>query len=146
MPYFLNNPYLFLHIAAIHLSYIIFFVASFAALLYLIQDIRLKAKKTAIIFSRLPDLSSLDKLNYRAITLGFPILTFSIVAGVFWAHDIRTIYWSWSAREAYSLVLWLIYALILHMRLSEKLRGRKVALLSLAAFGIIILSLFNRCG
>lgn len=142
---FLKNPYLSLHIISIHLSYIIFFVASVAALIYLVEDIQLKHKKTKVLFSRLPDLSFLDKLNYRLIGLGFPILTLSIISGAFWARDIQGAYWSWNPREVYSLVLWLLYAATLHVRLSEKLRGRKVAILSLTAFAIIVLSLFSSC-
>ncbi|MEK6715033.1 MAG: cytochrome c biogenesis protein [Candidatus Omnitrophota bacterium] len=142
---FLENPYLFLHIITIHLSYIIFFLASAAALIYLVEDTQLKHKKTKVLFSRLPDLSFLDKLNYRLIGLGFPILTLSIISGVFWVRDIQGAYWSWNPREVYSLVLWLLYAATLHVRLSEKLRGRKVAILSLAAFAIIVLSLFSNC-
>lgn len=144
-PLYFNNAYFIFHIAAIYLSYIIFFVASVAALIYLVEDIQLKHKKTKVLFSRLPDLSFLDKLNYRSIGLGFPILTFSIISGVFWVRDIQGAYWSWNPREVYSLVLWFLYAVTLHVRLSEKLRGRKVAILSLAAFAIIVLSLFSSC-
>jgi len=135
-----------LHILGIYLSYIIFFVASVAAATYLIQDYLLKNKRTGIIFNRLPDLSFLDKLNYRSIGLGFPLLTISIISGFIWAKSVYGVYWANSgSRQFYSLVLWLIYAAILHVRLSEKLRGKKVALLSLFAFCVIILSLFGVC-
>lgn len=135
-----------LHIATIYFSYIIFVVASAAAVLYLIQDHALKHKRAGVIFSRLPDLSFLDKLNYRSIGLGFPVLTLSILSGFVWAESVHGAYgWSAGARQLYSLVLWLVYALILHVRLSSKLRGRKVSILSLLAFFIIILSLYGTC-
>ncbi|MDP3790921.1 MAG: cytochrome c biogenesis protein CcsA [Candidatus Omnitrophota bacterium] len=138
--------YLNLHIAAAYISYIIFFVASVAAVLYIIQDNAIKNKRTAVIFSRLPSLSFLDKLNYRSISLAFPILTLSIFCGFLWSENIHGIcWWGYNSRQFYSLVLWLIYALILHVRLSAKVRGRKVALLSILAFFIIILSLFGTC-
>lgn len=135
-----------LHIAMIWLSYFVFFVASIAALLYLVQDHALKHKRTGIIFSRLPDLSFLDKLNYRSIGLGFPLLTIAILSGFVWVQSVRGAYW-WNvnSRQLYSLVLWLVYALILHVRLSAKMRGRKVSVISLLAFFIIILSLCGTC-
>lgn len=138
--------YLKLHVLTIYLSYVAFFVATAAAALYLIQNNALKNKQSGIIFSRLPGLSFLDKLNYRSIGLGFPMLTFSVISGFIWAKNIYGVYWwSYNSRQFLSLILWLIYAVILHVRLSAKLRGKKVALLSIFAFFVIILSLFGVC-
>ncbi|MDO8663101.1 MAG: cytochrome c biogenesis protein CcsA [Candidatus Omnitrophota bacterium] len=137
--------YLNLHIITITLSYFVFFIASLCAVLYLIQDNLLKHKQIGVIFNRLPDLFSLDKFHYRAIGLGFPILTLSILSGFIWVKHIRGAYWNINPRMVYSLSLWLVYALILHVRLSAKLRGRKVAQLSLFAFCIIIAALFSSC-
>lgn len=143
---FSSSIYLKLHILTIFLSYIAFFVATAAAVLYLVQNNALKNKQAGLIFSRLPDLSFLDKLNYRSIGLGFPILTFSIISGFIWIKNIHGVYWwSYNSRQLFSLALWLIYAVILHVRLSDKLRGKKVALLSVFAFFVIILSLFGAC-
>ena len=140
-----HSPYFTVHIITIYLSYIAFFAASVAAALYLIQDNFLKNKQTGIIFNRLPGLFFLDRLNYGAIGSGFPILTLSIISGFIWAKHIRGACWSYDHREIYSIALWLIYVLILHVRLSAKMRGRKVAQLSLLAFCIIIFSLFSSC-
>lgn len=135
-----------MHIASICISYIIFAVASIAALLYLIQDNAIKTKKTNSILVRLPDLSFLDKLTYRSIGLGFPILTVSILSGFIWARNAYGAFWQgYNSRIIYSIVLWLIYAMILHVRLSARMRGRKVALLSIFAFFVIIISLFGAC-
>lgn len=141
-----QNSYLMLHIISIYLSYLVFLVASAAAVSYLIQDNLLKNKRTGIIFNRLPNLEFLDKLNYSSIGLGFPILTLSIISGFIWSKNIHGAYWGNNdSRQVYTLILWMIYAVILHIRLSAKLRGRKVALMSLFAFCVIILSLFGKC-
>lgn len=141
-----GHNFLKLHSVTIFLSYVIFFVASAAAALYLIQNRALKNKQAGIIFSRLPGLSFLDKLNYRSIGLGFPVLSVSIISGFIWAKSIYGVYWwGYNSRQFFSLVLWLTYAVVLHVRLSAKLRGRKVALLSLFAFFVIVISLFGTC-
>ena len=134
-----------LHIITISLSYIAFFAASAAAVLYIIQDRFLKTKRAGMALNRLPDLLFLDRINYRAIGLGFPMLTLSIISGFIWAEHTRGAYWSYNPRQIYSFALWLVYALILHVRLSAKLRGRKVAQLSLLAFCMIIFTLFSSC-
>lgn len=134
------------HIVTIYLSYTAFLAAAAAAVLYLVQNSALKNKQTVIIFSWLPDLSFLDKLNYRSIGLGFPILTFSIFCSFLWSKNVHGVYWwGYNSRQICSIVLWLICAIILHMRLSAKVRGRKVAFLSIFAFFVVILSLFGTC-
>jgi len=140
------NLYSTLHIVSIFLSYLVFLIATTTAAAYLIQDALIKSKRTGVVFSRLPDLSFLDKLNYRSISLGFTLLSLAIISGFIWARNIHGTYWGvYNLRQIYSLVLWLIYAVILHARLSAKLRGRKVALLSLFAFGVLVLSLLATC-
>lgn len=136
-----------LHVVSISLSYIAFFFACLAALLYLIQDNNLKNKRVNVIASRLPDLSFLDKFNYKSIGLGFPILTLALASGFLRLGYAGAIFPSGgnNPRVVYSLVLWLLYAVILHARLSSRLRGRKVAYLSIAAFMVIIFTVFSRC-
>jgi len=135
-----------IHIITIYVSYAAFFAASLAAALYLVQDNAIKSKRRGVIFSRLPSLSFLDRFNYRSIGLGFPILTISILSGFVWTKSIYGIYWQgYNSRQLYSLVLWLSYALILHVRLKARLRGRKVAILSIAAFFMMALTLFGTC-
>lgn len=137
--------YPLLHITSIYLSYFAFLVASAAAALYLAQDYFLKNKEAGIIFDQLPNLSFLDQLNYTAVGSGFPIFTISIITGFVWAKHTRGAALNLNQREIYAIVLWLIYALILHVRLSVKMRGRRVAQWSLVAFCVIILSLFGSC-
>lgn len=140
-----KNPYFVLHLSAIFLSYVVFLIASLAALLYLIQDNNLKKKEWGVMAIRLPDLSVLDRINYRFIGLGFPLLTLAIISGYLWAKEARGVYWGWNPREVASLALWFLYAIILHVRLSSKMRGKKVALLSILAFLVIIITLLDSC-
>jgi len=147
IPDFLKNIgslYPIFHIASIYLSYSAFFVATAAAILYLAQDSLLKSRQAAELIDRLPNLFLLDRLNYTAIGYGFPMLTVAIISGFIWSADMQGLH-SYNLREIYAIALWLIYALILHVRLSYRLRGRRVAQLSLVAFCIIILTFFSQC-
>ncbi|PIQ89506.1 MAG: hypothetical protein COV72_02455 [Candidatus Omnitrophica bacterium CG11_big_fil_rev_8_21_14_0_20_42_13] len=141
----IDNFYLSLHLLSIHLSYFAFFSAFIAAIAYLIQDASLKSRKLHPLLMRMPDLSFLDKWNYSSIGLGFPVLTMAIISGSLWLNDTTGSFWQWNPRALYSLVLWLTYAVILHVRLSSKIRGRKVAFLSIVAFLIIIFTFFSNC-
>ena len=58
-------------------------VVNFAgALMYLLQERQLKAKRPGTWYYRLPSLETLDRLTYRTLTVGFPFLTAGIVLGI----------------------------------------------------------------
>jgi cytochrome c-type biogenesis protein CcsB len=112
-----------------------FFVIAFAGgVLYLVQERQLKTHKVGGFYHRLPSLDLLDRINYRSLTIGFPLLTLGIITGAIWAENAWGSYWSWDPKETWSLITWLIYAALVHARLTVGWRGRKAAYLSIAGF------------
>jgi cytochrome c-type biogenesis protein CcsB len=73
--------------------------------------------------ARLPALTQLDELMYKAIALGFAFFTIATILGAFWAAEAWGGYWSWDPKETWALIVWLNYAAWLHMRLIKGLRG-----------------------
>ena len=80
----------------------------------------------------------LDDLNYRAIMIGFPLLTLGIVTGAAWANYAWGTYWSWDPKETWSLIVWFIYAAFLHARITRGWVGRRAAILSVVGFAATI--------
>ena len=116
-----------------------FFVIAFAAsVLYLLQERQLKSKQTGSLFHRLPSLDVLDRLHYRSLTIGFPLMTFGIITGALWAGSAWGAYWSWDPKETWSFITWLIYAALVHARMTAGWRGRKAAYLSIVGFAAIL--------
>ncbi len=76
-----------------------------------------------------PTAELLDEISYRAIVIGFPFLTLTIVLGAVWADIAWGRYWSWDPKETASLVTWLIYGAYLHARVARGWRGQRAALL-----------------
>jgi len=135
------NSYLFdLHIVLAFGGNAFFALAFVFALMYLIQEKYLKSRKPGGMYFLLPPLDVLDELNYRCLTYGFPMLTFAIMSGAIWSHETFGEYWMWKHRQIFSLVIWLLYAVLLHGRLTAGWRGRRAAKLSLIAFVILIVS------
>jgi cytochrome c-type biogenesis protein CcsB len=91
----------------------------------------------------LPSLQTLDEINYRLITFGFPLLTLAIITGALWAETAWGSYWNWDPRETWSLITWFIYAIVLHARLVAGWRGKRAALLSMIGFLTIIIAFFG---
>jgi cytochrome c-type biogenesis protein CcsB len=90
----------------------------------------------------LPSAENLDRLAYRIITFAFPIWTFAIIAGAIWAEQAWSRYWGWDPKETWSFITWLGYAAYLHARATAGWRGRRAAMLSLIAFGCLLVDYY----
>ena len=120
-----------------------FAMACGIGIMYLIQERYVKSKHLSGLFQRLPSLQVLDEINYRLITLGFPLLTLAIITGVLWSNTAWGTYWRWDPKEVWSLITWLIYALVIHLRLTLGWRGKKAAILSILGFMAVIFTFFG---
>lgn len=134
----LKSKWLALHTTMAFLSYAAFAVAFGAAIMYLIQQHFLKNKKLGPMYQKLPSLDVLDEINYRCLTIGFPLLTFAIISGAIWAESAWGTYWSWDPKETWSLITWFVYAALLHGRLTTGWRGKKAAILAIVGFFILL--------
>ena len=91
----------------------------------------------------LPSRDSLDSLIYKTVAISFPLLTFMIIAGAYWANRTWGSYWSWDPKEDWALITWLTYAGYLHMRLTRGWRGRRSAYFAIIGFGVVLFTFFG---
>ena len=122
------------HVIFAFLGNAIFALTFCFGVMYLIQEHQLKAKKMGAIAKRLPSLSLLDDLSYLSLKFGFPLLTLGIITGAVWAEYAWGRYWNWDPKETWSLITWLLYAALLHQRLTVGWRGRKAAIMAIVGF------------
>jgi cytochrome c-type biogenesis protein CcsB len=134
----LKSKWLVIHTVVAFLGYASFAVAFGAAIIYLMQERFLKKKKLGGLFQRLPSLNTLDEINYRCLTFGFPLLTVAIISGAIWAETAWGTYWSWDPKETWSLITWFVYAALLHGRLTTGWRGKKAAILAIIGFFVML--------
>ena len=73
--------------------------------------------------NRMSLLQGIDNLSYRIIGLGFPLLTLGIISGAVWANEAWGTYWSWDPKETWALITWITFAIYLHSRISQQLKG-----------------------
>ena len=123
-----------LHVVFAFLGNAIFALAFCCGVMYLIQERQLKSKRMGAITKRLPPLKVLDDLNYQSLKFGFPLLTLGIITGAVWANYAWGRYWDWDPKETWSLITWLLYAALLHQRLTVGWRGRKAAIMAIVGF------------
>jgi cytochrome c-type biogenesis protein CcsB len=136
----LQSNWLLYHVVTCFLGYAAFAVACGISIMYLIRDgaAGTTASGADSIVGTFPPTRVLDDLNYRAIMIGFPLLTLGIVTGAAWANYAWGTYWSWDPKETWSLIVWFIYAAFLHARLTRGWVGRRAAWLSIAGFAATI--------
>ncbi|MBI1921610.1 MAG: c-type cytochrome biogenesis protein CcsB [Geobacter sp.] len=134
----LKSNWLTAHTVFAFFGYAFFSVSFGASFMYLIQEHFLKKKKLGTMYQKLPSLDTLDDINYRCLTFGFPLLTLAIMTGAIWAETAWGTYWSWDPKETWSLITWFVYAALLHGRLTTGWRGRKAAILAIAGFFVLL--------
>jgi cytochrome c-type biogenesis protein CcsB len=138
LPPSLRSAWLPVHVTLAFLGNAVFALAFATSLIYLFEDSQLKSKRPSL-RRLLPSLERLDDLNHRLLSWGFPLLTLGIVTGAIWAHFAWGQFWSWEAREIWSLVTWSLYAVLLHGR-SVGWRGRRAAALTIVGFAVLLMS------
>jgi cytochrome c-type biogenesis protein CcsB len=137
----LANAWISVHIV-LALVGIAAFVLNFAgAIMYLLQEHQLKARRPGTFYYRLPDLETLDRLTYRTLVLGFPFLTVALLLGAVWARAAWGSVFAFDPLAIFSLLAWGIYAAILAGRAMGTWRGRRAAYFAIAGFATLILTL-----
>jgi ABC-type transport system involved in cytochrome c biogenesis permease subunit len=117
-------------------------VAFLASVMYLVQAHRLRAKRLPGQGIKLLSLERLEEMNRRAIIWSFPLLTAGMLAGIALMAQVADKLQGWSDPKVWSVVvLWIAFAILLYLRYGFQLRRRRMALLTIAAFILLILAL-----
>ena len=140
LPPILQSNWFWFHALLAFFSYAAFAIACGVAVMYLIQQHFLKTKNFGALFQKLPSLETLDEISYRSLAVGFPLLTIAIISGAIWSEQAMGSYWVWDPKQTWSLITWLIYAALLHGRLTIGWRGKRAALLSILGFIVLLIT------
>lgn len=113
-------------------------IACGAGILYLAQDSQIRRRKMTPMSRYLPSLDDLDRVNHISLLAGFTLLTAGLLAGSVWASTVWGKPWPWDPKLLWTLAAWFFYAVLIHQRLAIGWKGRKIALLSIAAFAVLL--------
>ncbi len=137
----LKSAWLGVHTSLALLGDAAFAFACIVSIMYLIQERQLKRHQLGAIFRRMPPLDVMDTISYRALSIGWPLFTLGMITGSIWAESAWGTYWNWDPKETWSLIVWVIYLVLLHLR-TIGWRGRKMAWLSIVGFVFVLISFF----
>ena len=138
----LASYWLFIHVAFANLAFAAF-VASFGlAVAYVVRS-HSAGGKWAKRLDRLPAQDVVGDLTTRFVLAGFLFWAIMIVSGAIWANQAWGRYWGWDPIETWSLVVWLVYAVYLHVRFTLGWRGERLAWFAIIAMPIALFSLLG---
>jgi ABC-type uncharacterized transport system permease subunit len=113
-----------------------------ASIMYLVQSHRLKAKVLPGKGVRLLSLERLESMIRHAIVTAFPLLTAGILTGAVLLFSRFSELESWvDVRIISAVILWLVFALLVYLRYGHHLRARRMALLTIVAFALLVCTL-----
>ncbi|MEN8134867.1 MAG: c-type cytochrome biogenesis protein CcsB [Thermodesulfobacteriota bacterium] len=138
----LQSIWLPIHAGVALLAYGFLALAFCGGIMYLLQEREIKNKRFGFFYSRLPSLEALDSLNRHCLATGFPLMTLGIITGMLWTKQGAGAYWQWAPKETLSLVTWLIYAAIIHLRFTLGWRRRRAAIMVIIGFLVALVTLY----
>jgi len=134
-----KNPWIELHAALAVFSYGVFGLLALTSLMYLLQNWSLKHKRLSGFFWFLPSVVQLDQINYRLLSLGVLLLTFSLGVGAsWWVRDTASVN---IPKLVVTLGVWLVYTVLLLLRWRTWLVSARFAWVCLVMFFLALLSL-----
>jgi ABC-type transport system involved in cytochrome c biogenesis permease subunit len=133
------------HIAALLLAYVALGFSLLASVLYLVQERRIKSKPKLgehswwAPFDWLPPLDTLERIAEATLEFGFPCMTVGLVIGSVLAQEtpLGAAYFL-DPKIIAAFASWVIYVLLLLVRRTAGLRGRRAAYLSGAVFAVMV--------
>ncbi len=134
----LHTGWLFLHVALLLAAYAALLISLIASVLYLIQERRLKQKRTSQARSWLPPLETTDQIALKSLLFGLPCMTAGLLIGSVVALETIGPAFFADPKVLLSLAMWVVYVVMIYIRRHSGLRGRRAVYLSGFVFLIVL--------
>jgi ABC-type transport system involved in cytochrome c biogenesis permease subunit len=146
----LQGPLFGVHVSSLLFAYASFALACVIGITYVLLFKEIKAKHLGFFYARLPSLQVLDRMNQRAIVIGWLFLTVGIIVGAVWAAQAQGGFGAADPRVQAmrlqdpkifgALVCWVLYSFELFAVQLIGWGGRRSAYLSALGFAIVLLN------
>lgn len=126
------------HIGAAMLSYSLFTIAMLHAVLISQVERQLHQVMLPRILRSLPPLLSMESLLFRLISIGFAVLSLTLVSGVVFSEQIFGQAWQLNHKVVFGLVSWVVFAILLWGHYGYGWRGRVAVRWTLTGFVLLL--------
>lgn len=135
-----GNTWAWVHRVTAYGGAVAFAIAAASGAMYVTASRRLRHKQ--VVGPQFGSLERLEHLTMTSVTLGFALLTVGMITGgvTMAANGSRTPAGNnmLTAKIVLAVAVWLVYAVVLHAPLNPSFRGRRVALLSVFGFALML--------
>lgn len=131
------------HLVISVLAYSFLSLAMAQALLLALQERRLREHHPGRLIRVLPPLQTMEQLLFQLITVGFLLLTLTLISGVFFADQVFGKPLVFNHKTVLSITAWFIFAVLLLGRRQFGWRGRKAINWTLGGFAVLLLAYFG---
>ncbi len=123
------------------LAYATLSIAALLAIMLWVQERALRRRRFGPWLRALPPLTDLESLLFRVITVGFALLTLTLVTGVLFVDDLLA--QKLVHKTVLSVLSWLVFGVLLIGRRRYGWRGRKAVHWTLTAMVLLLLAFFG---
>ncbi|KZE31515.1 cytochrome C assembly family protein [Crenobacter luteus] len=138
IPHQLYTPDFALHLIVSMLAYSLLAIGALLALLMLVLERALHAKRRTPAMRNLPPLLSLEQLMFQAIGWGFALLTLSLASGVLFSEQLFGVAAVVNHKIVFGVLSWLLFGALLVGRRRHGWRGRLAVRWTLASFALLL--------
>jgi ABC-type uncharacterized transport system permease subunit len=137
-PGIVNSVALAVHVASASLGTAALALAFGLSLVYLASEKQLKSKHPGRLFARLPSLELIDRVGWKLVVLGFICLSVTIATGSLVNKEATGAIFVLAPKQGFALLAWGLLATLIQARLVAGWRGRRVALLVITGFVLLV--------
>ena len=130
-----------MHIILSVAAYSLLTIGALQSLLLAFEETRLRNRQPVQIMNILPPMQVLEELLVQTLTIGFFLLSLSLVTGLVFMHDMLG--QQLSHKVVLSIIAWIIFAVVLWGRWARGWRGRKLIHWTLGGFASLLLAYFG---
>jgi len=138
----LASYWLFIHVAFANMAFAAFAASFGFAVIYVLRE-RSKDGVWVKRLEKMPAQTAVENSISRFALAGFLLWGIMIVTGAIWANEAWGRYWSWDPIETWSLIVWVIYAVFLHLRFTMRWRDERLAWYAIAAMPVALFCLIG---
>ncbi len=141
VPEGLQSSLLGFHVSSALLGYAAITISAVYGFLYLMLYHDIKRSQFGVIYKRLPNLETLERMSTTATVFGFVLLSIAIVVGFVWLPSSVKNFSYTDPKLFGTMAIWLVYAGGLSAKQLVGWQGRRIMVLSMFGFAIAMFSM-----
>ena len=140
------SPLFQVHLLLAILAYSLLTIAAIHALLMATMERRLHGDAMAapgrlgVVIDRLPPLLAMEGVLFRLITVGFILLTATLISGIFFSEELFGRPLRFDHKTVFAIAAWIVFAGLLFGRLVFGWRGRTALRWTMTGFVMLLLA------